>query len=296
MSPALTALVLAACVGLAARGLWMVADPGHRERFAPVETGSLPPNTRRASLVAAFFEQLSRRLAGRALRLLGEGRIIRVRRRLEAAGRPGGLTVEGYAGRKAAFTVLMGGAGVLFLARGNLFLFLALTAAGFFWMDAWLAGVARKRQARIERDLPDFVDILAVTITAGVGFRSAMARVAQAVAGPLGEEISRTLRQMDLGASRRAAFEELRRRNSAESLSRMVTSVLQAEELGTPLADVLMELARDGRRAFAQQARRQAARAAPRVSLIITMVIVPGAILLMIVALILGSDVEGLNG
>lgn len=294
MSPAVPGAALMVCMGLAAAGLALVTDPGPRRRFPPRVDDDAGPV--RQSLVAAFFEVSSGRLSGRALRLLGERRVARIRRRLDAAGRPGGLSVEGYAGRKATFTLLSGAAGFLFLLRGNLVVCAALTAGGFVWMDLWLAGVARKRQARIERDLPDFVDILAVTITAGVGFRSALGRVAEAVGGPLGEEVITALRQIDLGASRRVAFQELRRRNPAESLGRMVTSLVQAEELGTPLAEVLVELARDVRRAFAQQARRQAARAAPRVSLIVTLLVVPGAVILIMTGLLVSSDVGGIGG
>ena len=92
------------------------------------------------------------------------------------------------------------------------------------------------------------------------------------------------------------AFEELRRRNPAESLGRLVTALTQAEELGTPLADVLVELARDVRRAFAQQARRQAARAAPRVSLIVSLLVVPGAVILIVAGLLVSSDVGSIGG
>lgn len=71
-----------------------------------------------------------------------------------------------------------------------------------------------------------------------------------------------------------------------------VTAMIQAEELGAPLADTLNQLAEDMRREFAQIARRRAARAAPRVSLIITMVIMPAVVALIVLALFLGSDVD----
>ena len=64
----------------------------------------------------------------------------------------------------------------------------------------------RLRQERIERDLPDFLDILAVTVRAGLGYRPALLRVAEALGGPVGEEVLTALRQMDLGANRRDAF------------------------------------------------------------------------------------------
>jgi tight adherence protein C len=222
--------------------------------------------------------------------MMSEGQRAKIRRRLDAAGKPGGMTLENYAGRKAAFTVVLGTAGFLFLLDGNYLLAAALATMGFVWIDVWLSGVARRRQARIERDLPDFLDILAVTVSAGVGFRPALVRVSEALGGPLGEEMMVALRQMDLGFGRRQAFEAIRERNESESLDLFVTALLQAEELGVPLADALGNLAADMRRSFYQAARRRAARAAPRVSLIVSLLIVPGALLLMLASLILGSN------
>ena len=81
-------------------------------------------------------------------------------------------------------------------------------------------------------------------------------------------------------------------RNSSESLKSMVGATLQAEELGVPLSEALNEIAEDMRRAAHQDARRRAARAAPRISLIVTTLIVPGAMILILMTLFLSSDVR----
>src|SRR3712207_9534532 len=93
------------------------------------------------------------------------------------------------------------------------------------------------------------------------------------------------MRQMDVGASSREAFLALRDRNDSDSLSTFVGAQLNAEELGTPIADALADLAAEIRRAARQDARRRAQRAAPRVSLIVTTVIVPASILLILATL-----------
>ncbi len=149
---------------------------------------------------------------------------------------------------------------------------LAILAGGLGWFapDVWVSRSGRLRQERIERDLPDFLDILAVTVRAGLGYRLSLARVAESLGGPVGEEMLIALRQMELGASRRAAFEALRERNASEQLSSFVAAQLQAEELGVPLSEALNDIAGDMRRAAHQAARRRAARAAPRVSLVVT--------------------------
>ena len=154
------------------------------------------------------------------------------------------------------------------------------------------------RQERIERDLPDFLDILAVTVRAGLGYRAALGRVAEELGGPISEEMLTALRQMELGASRRQAFLALRERSTSESLSAFIAAQLQAEELGVPLSEALNDIAEDMRRTAHQNARRQASRAAPRVSLIVTTLIVPGAMILILVSLLISSDLpdSGLLG
>ena len=148
------------------------------------------------------------------------------------------------------------------------------------------------RQERIERDLPDFLDILAVTVRAGLGYRAALGRVAEALGGPIAEEMLTALRQMELGASRRQAFLALRERSESESLATFIAAQLQAEELGVPLSKALNDIAEDMRRSAHQNARRRASRAAPRVSLIVTTMIVPGAMILILVSILLGSDLS----
>lgn len=290
MNPLLVGLAVTACYVLGLYGLMLARRPAEAAtRFGTLTRTGL--DTPRPSLLRRTVGFLSHRLANRALPLLGDRRLKLVRHRLDAAGRP--MTIEAYAGQKAAYTVLMGGAGlVLGVIVGNVVLVPLLGLLGWMSLDLSLAGMAKRRQARIDRDLPDLLDILAVIVSAGSGFRPALARVAEAIGGPLGEEIRLTLRQMDLGASRRAAFSELRERNDSETLGTLVTALLQAEELGAPLTDVLGDIALDMRREFHQIARRKASQAAPRVSLIITMVIIPGAILLIITGLFTGSGVD----
>jgi tight adherence protein C len=216
-----------------------------------------------------------------------------IARRLDLAGRPWGMTVQRFVGLKAALALLGGGVGVLYVLIGGSPLILVLFAGlGWFGPEVLVAREGRLRQERIERDLPDFLDILAVTVRAGLGYRLALTRVSEELGGPVGDEMLTALRQMSLGATRRSAFEALRERNASEQLSSFVTAQLQAEELGVPLSEALNDIAHDMRRAAHQAARRQAARATPRVSLVITSLIVPGTMILIVVSMLLGSGIS----
>ena len=291
MNPLIAGGATTACLLIAGWGWRLVRDPGPGARLQTASSAR-QESVGRTSLVARLYDVLGDRFAPRVMGYLSENKRAAIRRKLDAAGRPGGMTLQGYAGRKAGYTIIMGGAGALFALRGTWLPGVLFIAFGWFYTDIWLSGVARARQARIQRDLPDFLDILAVTVSAGVAFRSALERVAEALQGPLGEEIMTALRQMELGMSRRQALEGIKDRNSSESLNQFITALLQAEELGVPLADALGNLAEDMRRSFYQAARRRAAKASPRVSLIVSTVIVPGAIILIVASVIAGTDLN----
>lgn len=287
MPPILPALGAAICVGVAFCGWLMVREPVPTSIF---ERGAEKTAARtRAPLVPRLFQALSERLAPRATGALGFEASEAIQAKLDAAGRPGGITVEGYAGRRVAYALLFAASGALLVIGGHPVVGIGLAAVGWFWLDLWLSHEARRRRARIDLDLPDFLDILAVTVKAGVGFRSALARVSEALSGPLGEEVAVALHQMELGATRRDAFTSLRKRTGSVPLSQFVTALLQAEELGVALSDALSGLADDMRRSTYQRARRQAARAAPRVSLIVALLIVPASVILIASAMFIGS-------
>lgn len=289
----LPGLGLVACLAAALRGVTMIRDRGPVGRFAAAAEELSPASTLpRRSPLGRIFEAVSARYGAVLARGMSERRRTRVSHLLDAAGRPGGLTLEGYMGRKLAMTMVLGAIGVLAALAGTVALLPVLLIVGWFVTDLLLIQGARARQARIARDLPDFLDVLAVSVGAGIAFRPGMRRVAEELAGPVGEEVLTALRQMDLGATRREALEALRDRNDSEALGVLVSGILQAEELGVPLAGALVDQAADMRRAAYQRARRQAQRAAPRVSLIVAGLIVPAAILLIAAAMFLGSGIH----
>lgn len=238
------------------------------------------------------LDGIAGRLVGPVHRLLGSTWVARLQRQIDLAGRPDGLTVDALLRQFVTWGLLISPAALLFLLTLNVVgLALCIVAVGIMPLSR-LARARRLRRERIERDLPDFLDILAVTVTAGAALEWALDRVSRCYEGPLAEEIRMTLDQLATGASRRLAFENLRRRNDSEAVSQFVTAFLQSQELGAPLVETLNQIATDMRRESAQRMRRRAARAAPRVTLVTSMVLVPGALVLVIVGLVLGSDVD----
>lgn len=295
-------IALAGVIGVASYvcvlfGIALVRDRGPETRFELAES-SATASAPRVSLPQRVFGAIGRRGQPLAMMTLrSEVARRRARRRIDAAGRPAGIvTIEDYARRKGGYMLSGGVIGLYLVATRSWLPALAAFALGYLWVDVLLDSKGRRRQARIDRDLPDFLDVLSVCINAGIAFRPAMARVAEAIGGPLGEEVQMALRQISLGAPRREAFEALRERNTSEPLGTFVSAFLQAEELGVPLAAALVDLARDMRRDSAQRARRRAQNAVPRVSLVVIVTILPAAVMLLVASLVLNTDLSSLGG
>ncbi|MCP9991020.1 DUF5936 domain-containing protein [Streptomyces albogriseolus] len=287
------ALLLAALMALAVCGVFAGIRMYRAEAKLPGDLMlALEVGSTRTGAVDSLIDRMGMRYAPAVLRLMGPKQVARYRRRIDLAGNPGGLTIHRYAARRAVYGALGGFGFLVFLMRGQLFVALLLLAFGAFWTEVGIWSAIRVRKDVIERTLPDFLDVLAVVVSAGLGFRQALERVSSQYEGPWADELRITLRQMDLGMSRRQAFAELRRRNDSEQVAMFVTALQQGEELGAPIVDTLVALAKDMRRTDAQNARRKAARAVPKATLMITTFMVPATMILLGAGLILGSGTD----
>ena len=287
--PVLLAALAAVAVYGAIAGIRMYRSqielPG--DLAVALEVGATRTKAREAAV-----DRLGMPLAPLVLRLMGEERVNAKRRKIDRAGNPGGLTIHRYAARRAAygiFGVVMALVGLV--ADSWLFAFIVL-AFGFTAAELGIRQAVRDRRRVIERTLPDFLDVLAVVVSAGLSFRQALERVAEHYEGPWADELRITLRQMDLGVSRRAAFDELRKRNDSEQVDQFVTALQQGEELGAPIADTLIQIATDMRRTDAQNARRQAAKTVPKATMTTIAFLLPGTLLLIVATFLLGSDTD----
>ncbi|MGW2642571.1 DUF5936 domain-containing protein [Streptomyces sp. NPDC001348] len=287
------ALLLALAMGIGVLGAFMGIRMYRADAKLPDDLAlALEVGATRTGAANSVVDRMGMRYAPAVLRLMGPRLVAKYRRRIDLAGNPGGLTIDRYAARRAVYGALGGVGFLVFLLRGQWFVALLLLAFGAFWTEVGIWSAIRIRKDVIERTLPDFLDVLAVVVSAGLGFRQALDRVASRYEGPWADELRITLRQMDLGMSRREAFRELRRRNDSEQVAMFVTALQQGEELGAPIVDTLVALAKDMRRTDAQNARRKAARAVPRATLMITTFMVPATMLLLASGLILGSGVD----
>jgi len=129
----------------------------------------------------------------------------------------------------------------------RLAVFVLVTALCFFYPDIWLDARAKERQKEIERALPDLLDQAVIALESGLSFEASLARIADNSTGPLAEEFKRTLQDMRLGMSRRAAYQSLSDRTTVEDVQRFCKQVLQAEEFGVSMSTVVRNRASDMR-------------------------------------------------
>jgi tight adherence protein C len=170
----------------------------------------------------------------------------RVNRLIELAGNPPALTAE----RIVAFKIIFGIVGLvvgilvapllpikgLAVSVATVALF---TLGGYTFPSAGLAARASKRQKQIRKAMPDTMDLLTISVEAGLGFDAALAQVVRNVPGPLSEEISRMLQEMQIGVSRSEALRHLNDRTEVQELDGFVLSMIQADKYGVGVAKVL---------------------------------------------------------
>jgi tight adherence protein C len=201
------------------------------------------------------------RLRKVAVRISPTSVVDRLHRRLDLAGNPGHWTAE----RVLAFKglgLLLGVTGGLLLGLGSPLRTLLVPAvaglAGFFLPDVLIYNAGLKRQETIRRALPDALDLLTVCVEAGLGFDAAIDEVAKNTTGPLAGELTRLLKEMQLGQSRVDALRALAERTDVRELGAFVSALVQASQLGIPVAGVLREQAGEMRLRRQQRAEEQA--------------------------------------
>lgn len=255
------ALLLGAAVLLTLRGERATAA---RSR-ALVDRFGLTSGARTTHVVVPFRARVldpAGRAAVRLARALsGKGTAAALARRLDLAGNPSRWTLERILAAKGAGLLSLGVLGAIIGSASPLWLVVlgaAFGAAGFFLPDLLLTNVGQKRQERIQKDLADTVDLLVIGIQAGLGFDAALSQVARNTTGPLAGEFQRVLQEMQIGKTRREAFQALADRVSAQDVQHFVAAIVQADALGVPISGVLAEQAGEMRTRRRQRAEEQA--------------------------------------
>jgi tight adherence protein C len=254
--------------------------------------GGANAGARRTRAAARGGPRLLRALArvGRRLRPAHTPAPRDLEARIAAAGRPGGLGAREVMAAKLAAAVAGGLAAAALSApapgRLGLALVVAGPVAGFFAPDIWLARRAAERARRVRAELPVLLDLLRVSVEAGGSLPKALREVGARTRGPLAAEWRALGREVALGIPLEAALGGTVERLPLPEVRSLVAALERARRHGAPLADTLASQARDARFALARRAREDAARAGPKIQLVVALLLVPSVLLLVAAALV----------
>jgi tight adherence protein C len=250
-------------------------------------------------LVAAGGGLKLERLPGLDRRALAAGLRLGVPDRIARAGLEGRITLSAVLLAKlaSALAAALAAISVAPVAPGRLSILVAagLPAAGFVLPDAILERIARRRRAEILAALPDALDLLSVSAALGRGAVAGFEELAAAGGGPLADELSVTVAEISSGAPQAEALQSLRRRVPGRELAGLCAAIERSRRFGSPLSEQLHRNAGSLRRDQRRNIEERAARAAPKIQLVVALVLVP-SVLLMIVAGILANADRLLGG
>ncbi len=197
------------------------------------------------------LQQAKERVARLVLRLNPKTSVEEVSFRLIAAGLGRRITPTGFLAGKA-FLALAGMAFGLLIGSGSsaalgIMLALMFAAVGFIAPDFFVKSRAKSRRAQLTADLPDALDLLAVSVEAGLGFDAAMAKVTENMGGPVAEEFALTLSEIRIGESRVEALKKFAERAGTPEISSFARSIIQADQFGISLGRILRVQASESR-------------------------------------------------
>ena len=297
MDPVLLGGLTALCAGVTLAISAVVVGADERQRVqrslaavAATRVGGAPVLVAEdASFVDRVMVPLFALMGRIGRRLSASGVADRLQTRLDVAGNPTGWTVERVLSLKG-FGLLIGGGLALVLGSGVLGFMLAaaLAAGGFFLPDLLVYNLGVKRQERLGRALPDSMDLLTISVEAGLGFDAALSQVAKNTEGPLAGEFFRVLQEMQIGKSRVEAFRSMAERTTVPELRSLVSSLVQAEQFGIPVANVLREQSKELRVKRRQVAEEKAQKVPVKIMVPLVLFIFP-----VIFIVIMGPAVAG---
>ena len=288
-------------LSLTAVGVFTNEARGVSKSLIVMEAFSAAPDALKQELDPGFNERVLSpaldRLVGIGKRLTPNDYAERLQSKLDVAGNPPGWTVD----RVVSLKVVGIGAGVVLGAALALLLdwsfvrVLATTAiggvAGYYSPNLWLYQKGHDRTEQMQRALPDALDLLSISVEAGLGFDAALSQVARNTEGPLAGEFARVLQEMQIGLGRSAALRALGDRSTLADLKSFTSAMVQADAFGIPIGQVLRVQSAEIRVKRRQRAEEQAQKVPVKIMIPLVLFILPCLFIAVI-----GPAVIGLMG
>jgi tight adherence protein C len=262
-------------LALAAFGVLSTEVTGVSRSLAAIEAFGAAPRALVEELEPSFSDRVVVPLRARTVRL---GRKLtpadnaaRIRHKLDVAGNPPGWSVDRFVSLKVVgFVVGLLGSLALAVYLGMGFMpriVFCVGAAlfGYVAVNVWVHNEGVKRTAQMQKDLPDAIDLLTISVEAGLGFDAAIAQVARNTEGPIAGEFARLLQEMQIGMARNQAMRSLGERTSLAELRGFANAMVQADAFGIPVGKVLRIQSQEMRVKRRQRAEEKAQKVAVKV-------------------------------
>jgi len=227
------------------------------------------------------IEPLYKKVQALGRRMTGADQVERIRQRLDRAGNPPGWTVDRVATGKvlgivcgfvfSAFLAFVFGLGLSI----GLLVVIGGTILGFQAPNIYLYNTAVKREEVIQKAMADAIDLLTISVEAGLGFDAALQQVARNTEGPLAAEFGRVLQEMQIGRGRSEALRALGERSSLSDIRSFVSAMVQADSFGIPIAQVLRVQSSEIRIKRRQRAEEKAAQVPVKIMVPVVLFILP---------------------
>lgn len=278
-------IVVAGTLALSVIGALSVERAAVGRSLALVHALETAPDALRAEVQRPFNERvlapLGDRLVGIGRKVVRAGTAERLQRRLDVAGNPAGWDVSRVIGTKVLGAGVLGVLALVWaLSDGRSLLAVLVIAAGaasfgYVLPNVLLHNTGQKREALMQRQLPDSMDLLTISVEAGLGFDAAVHRVAQQTTGPLSQELNRLIQEMQLGVGRTEAMRAMAERTTLPDLRSFCLAMVQADQLGVPVGKVLRIQSREMRVKRRQRAEEKAMKVPVRITVPLVLFILP---------------------
>jgi tight adherence protein C len=279
------AIFVALLIALTAMGVLTGEASGVSRSLSAIQAFGAAPPELQEEIEPSFRDRVVTPLRARTVmlgrKLTPADNAARIRHKLDVAGNPPGWTVDRVVSLKVVgFAVGLLGSLALAAYMGLGFmprLVVCVGAAlfGYVAVNIWVYNEGTKRTAQMQKDLPGAIDLLTVSVEAGLSFDGAMAQVARNTEGPLAGEFARVLQEMQIGMARNQAMRSLGERTTLAELRGFANAMVQADALGIPVGKVLRVQAQEMRVKRRQRAEEKAQQVAVKVLFPLMLCILP---------------------
>jgi tight adherence protein C len=278
-------IFLALFLTLTAIGVFTNEARGVSKSLTVIEAFSAAPAEMQRELAPSFQDRVLGPLLDRSLamgkKFAPTDQTEKIRHKLEVAGNPPGWSPDRVTSMKFLGLVTFLAIGLLLSLLFGFGLPVALVVCvlaallGFMAPNLYLYQLGYDRTNKMQRALPDALDLLTISVESGLGFDAALSQVARNTDGPLSEEFARVLQEMQIGMGRGAALRALGERTHVDEVKQFSSAMVQADQLGIPISQVLRVQSREIRTKRRQRAEEQAQKVAVKILMPLIFFILP---------------------